>query len=211
MLHTSQACSSLWCALLIWNSTPQGLSVHVNMQGTSGRKIGELRGHTSSVSHIALDPAHNHIFTLSTDKSIKVGSMHCSGINCRGKLPGNVLCSDDFVIRLCMQCNWQHHQWAYSIRFSGAYWMCLLLQSAVGAACPVQTAHVTWPTQMSVTVLGQAVTPCQLAQLLIRYIFAFLPACLPAFLLLLVGVGPAEPPLLADHHTGEPAGRLQHL
>jgi hypothetical protein len=42
------------------------------MQGSSGRKVGELRGHTSSVSAISLDPVHNHVFTLSIDKSIKV-------------------------------------------------------------------------------------------------------------------------------------------
>lgn len=48
------------------------------LQGTSGRKIGELRGHTSSVSHISLDAAHNHIFTLSLDKSIKVRPGCCS-------------------------------------------------------------------------------------------------------------------------------------
>lgn len=48
------------------------------VQGTSGRKIGELRGHTSSVSHIALDAATNHVFTLSIDKSIKV----CTGLQC---------------------------------------------------------------------------------------------------------------------------------
>lgn len=44
----------------------------VVLQGTSGRKVGELRGHTSSVTHIAHDSNHNHIFTMSLDKSIKV-------------------------------------------------------------------------------------------------------------------------------------------
>lgn len=42
------------------------------MQGTTGRKIGDLRGHTSSVSQLALDEHLNHVFTLSIDKSIKV-------------------------------------------------------------------------------------------------------------------------------------------
>ncbi|WIA12480.1 hypothetical protein OEZ85_012515 [Tetradesmus obliquus] len=40
--------------------------------GTTGRKIGDLRGHTSSVCSIALDDSLNHVFTLSIDKSIKV-------------------------------------------------------------------------------------------------------------------------------------------
>jgi hypothetical protein len=57
------SCAVVWCVAL--------------PQGTSGRKIGELRGHTSSVSHISLDPIHNHIFTLSVDKSIKVRGPPC--------------------------------------------------------------------------------------------------------------------------------------
>ena len=35
-------------------------------------RIGELVGHTASVSHIALDDKLNHVFTLSVDKVIKV-------------------------------------------------------------------------------------------------------------------------------------------
>lgn len=42
------------------------------LQGTTGRKMGELRGHTSSVTHIALDDNINQLFSLSVDKVIKV-------------------------------------------------------------------------------------------------------------------------------------------
>jgi WD40 repeat protein len=42
------------------------------LQGTTGRKMGDLRGHTSSVCSVALDDSLNHVFTLSIDKSIKV-------------------------------------------------------------------------------------------------------------------------------------------
>lgn len=47
-------------------------SIGSSSQGTTGRKLGELRGHTSSVCSIALDDNLNHVFTLSIDKSIKV-------------------------------------------------------------------------------------------------------------------------------------------
>jgi WD40 repeat protein len=50
----------------------QGLLLLLLLQGTTGRKIGDLRGHTSSVCSIALDDSLNHVFTLSIDKSIKV-------------------------------------------------------------------------------------------------------------------------------------------
>jgi len=36
------------------------------------RRIGELSGHTGSVTHISLDENLNHVFTLSQDKAIKV-------------------------------------------------------------------------------------------------------------------------------------------
>ena len=41
-------------------------------QGTTGRRIGELRGHTSSVTALALDEKLNHVFSLSMDKTIKL-------------------------------------------------------------------------------------------------------------------------------------------
>lgn len=41
-------------------------------QGTTGRKIGELHGHVSSVCHIALDERLNQVFTLSVDRTLKV-------------------------------------------------------------------------------------------------------------------------------------------
>ena len=39
------------------------------------RRIGELTGHTASVSHIALDEQTNQVFTLSVDKMIKVWNL----------------------------------------------------------------------------------------------------------------------------------------
>lgn len=44
----------------------------VPLQGNTTRRIGELTGHTASVTHIALDERLNHVFTLSADKVIKV-------------------------------------------------------------------------------------------------------------------------------------------
>ncbi|KAF5835754.1 WD40-repeat-containing domain protein [Dunaliella salina] len=41
-------------------------------QGNTCRRIGELSGHTASVTHVALDSHLNHVFTLSLDKVIKV-------------------------------------------------------------------------------------------------------------------------------------------
>ncbi len=41
-------------------------------QGNTTRRIGELTGHTASVTHIALDERLNHVFTLAADKVIKV-------------------------------------------------------------------------------------------------------------------------------------------
>ncbi|KAJ9529394.1 hypothetical protein QJQ45_013762 [Haematococcus lacustris] len=41
-------------------------------QGNTCRRIGELTGHTASVTHISLDERLNHVFTLSVDKVIKV-------------------------------------------------------------------------------------------------------------------------------------------
>ncbi len=35
-------------------------------------QVGDLTGHTASISHIALDERLNHVFTLSVDKVIKV-------------------------------------------------------------------------------------------------------------------------------------------
>lgn len=41
-------------------------------QGNTLRRVGELRGHTASVTHIALDEKLNQVFTLAMDKVIKV-------------------------------------------------------------------------------------------------------------------------------------------
>ncbi|KXZ51188.1 hypothetical protein GPECTOR_13g675 [Gonium pectorale] len=40
---------------------------------TDEHQVGDLTGHTASVSHIALDERLNHVFTLSVDKTIKGG------------------------------------------------------------------------------------------------------------------------------------------
>jgi WD40 repeat protein len=41
-------------------------------QGNTGRRVGELTGHTASVTHLALDEKLNHVFSMSSDKMIKV-------------------------------------------------------------------------------------------------------------------------------------------
>jgi hypothetical protein len=69
------------------------------LQGTSGRKVGELRGHTSSVSHISLDPVHNHIFTLSLDKSIKVRHALHDNVGSKSR---KIVC----VAAVAMAANW---------------------------------------------------------------------------------------------------------
>lgn len=51
------------------------------LQGNTTRRIGELTGHTASVTHIALDEKLNHVFTLGADKIVKVryGSARLDG------------------------------------------------------------------------------------------------------------------------------------
>ncbi|KAF8071365.1 hypothetical protein HT031_001449 [Scenedesmus sp. PABB004] len=62
----------VWCAAYSCFASA-GLERDVIVwHGTTGRKIGELRGHTSSVAHISLDAGTNHVFTLSTDHTIKL-------------------------------------------------------------------------------------------------------------------------------------------
>ncbi|KAG1667639.1 hypothetical protein FOA52_004666 [Chlamydomonas sp. UWO 241] len=41
-------------------------------QGNTCRRVGELTGHTASVTHLAVDERLNHVFSLSADKVIKV-------------------------------------------------------------------------------------------------------------------------------------------
>ena len=45
-------------------------------QGNTCRRVGELTGHTASVTHLAIDERLNHVFSLSGDKVIKVGTFH---------------------------------------------------------------------------------------------------------------------------------------
>ena len=44
-------------------------------QGQTCRRVGELSGHTASVTHLALDEKLNHVFSMSMDKIIKVQPM----------------------------------------------------------------------------------------------------------------------------------------
>eukprot|EP00775_Hariotina_reticulata_P009116 gene9116-9285_t len=70
--HAKGVHSFVWCkAYSCFASCGLERDVMV-WHGTTGRKMGELHGHISSVTHIALDEHLNHVFTLSIDKTIKV-------------------------------------------------------------------------------------------------------------------------------------------
>jgi hypothetical protein len=46
-------------------------ALSAGLQGNTARRVGELTGHTASVTHIALDERLSHVFTLGADKTIK--------------------------------------------------------------------------------------------------------------------------------------------
>lgn len=60
---------------------PLHIALRCAVQGNTCRRVGELTGHTASVTHLAIDERLNHVFSLSGDKVIKVG---LRGI-CRGR------------------------------------------------------------------------------------------------------------------------------
>ncbi|GIL56855.1 hypothetical protein Vafri_12156, partial [Volvox africanus] len=70
--HSKAVHGFVWCrAYSMFASCGQERDV-ILWQGNTMRKVGDLTGHTASVSHIALDERLNHVFTLSVDKVIKV-------------------------------------------------------------------------------------------------------------------------------------------
>uniref|UniRef100_A0A7S0WPJ8 EF-hand domain-containing protein n=1 Tax=Chlamydomonas leiostraca TaxID=1034604 RepID=A0A7S0WPJ8_9CHLO len=70
--HTKAVYGFVWCSAYSMFASC-GLERDVILwQGNTVRRIGELTGHTASVTHISLDTRLNHVFTLSADKVIKV-------------------------------------------------------------------------------------------------------------------------------------------
>jgi len=70
--HLKAVYGFVWCsAYSIFASCGVERDV-ILWQGNTCRRIGELSGHTASVTHVALDSHLNHVFTLSLDKVIKV-------------------------------------------------------------------------------------------------------------------------------------------
>ncbi|GFR43071.1 hypothetical protein Agub_g4078 [Astrephomene gubernaculifera] len=70
--HSKAVHGFVWCrAYSMFASCGQERDV-ILWQGNTMRKVGDLTGHTASVSHIALDERLNHVFTLAVDKTIKV-------------------------------------------------------------------------------------------------------------------------------------------
>ncbi|KAG2498385.1 hypothetical protein HYH03_003644 [Edaphochlamys debaryana] len=70
--HSKAVHGFVWCrAYSMFASCGQERDI-ILWQGNTMRKVGDLSGHTASVTHIALDERLNHVFTLSVDKVIKV-------------------------------------------------------------------------------------------------------------------------------------------
>ncbi|KAG2439805.1 hypothetical protein HYH02_010440 [Chlamydomonas schloesseri] len=70
--HVKAVHGFVWCrAYSMFASCGQERDV-VLWQGNTLRKVGDLTGHTASVTNIALDERLNHVFTLAADKVIKV-------------------------------------------------------------------------------------------------------------------------------------------
>ncbi|KAG2424023.1 hypothetical protein HXX76_014847 [Chlamydomonas incerta] len=70
--HVKAVHGFVWCrAYSMFASCGQERDV-VLWQGNTMRKVGDLTGHTASVTQIALDERLNHVFTLAADKVIKV-------------------------------------------------------------------------------------------------------------------------------------------
>eukprot|EP00798_Chlamydomonas_sp_ICE-L_P024012 gene24012-9585_t len=70
--HQKAVHSFVWCSAYSMFASC-GLERDIILwQGNTTRRIGELTGHTASITHISIDDKLNHVFSLSVDKVIKV-------------------------------------------------------------------------------------------------------------------------------------------
>ncbi|GAX72651.1 hypothetical protein CEUSTIGMA_g107.t1 [Chlamydomonas eustigma] len=90
--HSKAVHGFIWCsAYTLFASCGVERDIFL-WQGQTARRVGELTGHTASVTHLALDEKLNHVFSLSADKMIKVWDL-------RNHKCLQTISSDDWVRR----------------------------------------------------------------------------------------------------------------
>jgi len=90
--HSKAVHSFVWCSAYTMFAS-SGVERDIMLwQGNTCRRVGELSGHTASVTHLALDERLNHVFSLSADKMIKVWDL-------RNHKCLQTISSDDWVKR----------------------------------------------------------------------------------------------------------------